>query len=188
MENAARRFSGSDRRRKSGPRHACGKLIQRSPQEREADIRSVVIQQPHRFGSADVERATLIGRLVTPDPVTNAPPAVQVDGVTSRQLYGLAERFLKNYGRYQAALASRRPLAVTGGGVQRPDPDPVAEQKAIDRWAFVCRALRVHGDRVEKAMIYAVIDAPPDVKQETLAAWIALSLPLGFRALAEAYS
>jgi hypothetical protein len=188
MHSAARRFSGSDRRRKSGPRHACGKLIQRSPQEREADIRSVVLQQSHRFGSADVERATLIGRLVTRDPETKAPPAVQVDGHTPRQLYDLAEKLIRDHGRYQAALASRRPLAVTGGGVQRPDPDPVAEQKAIDRWAFICCCLRVHGERVEKAMLYAVLDAPPDRDQRTVSPAIILSLPLGFRALAEAYS
>lgn len=181
--SARRTISGANRARKSGPRHPCGKLVQRSTQEREADIIALVLKQPHRNGSLDQKTATLIGRLVSVKPV-----AVSVEGFTPRQLYDLAERFLRDYQRFQAALASRHPLAVTGGGALPPEPDPVAEQRAVDQWAFVCRCLRVHGERIERAMIAAVVDAAPDMDQRILAPWIVLSLPLGFRALAEAYS
>lgn len=188
MTLAARKtFSGSTQRRKTGPRHPCGKLVQPTREEREADIRGVVIDQRHRFGAVDPNdpmAGTLIGRLLG----GVRPAAVTVEGMTGADLHVLAQRFQDTYRRYQAALASRRAYAVTGGGALRPEPDPVAEQRAIDAWAHVCRCLRVHSERVEKAMIAAVIDASPDMDQRTLAPWIILSLPLGFRALGEAYS
>jgi len=190
MYSARKTVSGAGRPRKSGPRQPNGRLVQPTKTQTEAEVVELALWQPHRQGNRDQRLQSLIGRLVLGNAlaIPPIPAAVVVDGLTADQLYDLAEKFQRDYQRCQAALASRRPLAVTGGGVQRPDPDPVREQKAIETWAGVSRALRVHGDRVEKAMQFLIIDAAPDYDQRVVAPWIILSAPLGFRALAEWYS
>jgi len=190
MYSVRKTVSGAGRPRKVGPRQPNGRLVQPTRTETEAEVVSLAARQPHRQGSRDQRLATLIGRLVAGNPVASPPiePAVTVAKLTADDLYQISEKLVRDYRRYQAALASRRPLAVTGGAVQRPDPDPVSEQKAIDHWAFLMRCLRCHGERVEKAAMFAIIDAPPDMPAEALAPWIKLSLPLAFQALNEAYS
>lgn len=179
--STARKTISPVRTRRPGPREPNGQLRRIPLKQATAEIIAIARHQPHRKGSTDPRLSALIGRLVVAE--APAKPVVQVEGFTQQDLYDLAQKFLAFYGRYQAALASRRPLAVTGGGALRPDPDPVAEQRAIDAWASVSRALRDAGERVEKAAHAAIIDAAPEADQRTMAAWVTLSLPEAFRVL-----
>lgn len=182
-------FSGNNgkrggRPRKDGPRDAAGRLKRLSEAELARAIQATVIAQPHRRGSDDPRRHWPIGRLILDGKVGHSSLSADV-------LERAAQRYASDYARLQRALASRRPLAVTGGKVLRPE-DIEAEQKESDAarkaWADVSRELRhAGGERVEKACQFAILDALPDMAEDTLAAWVVLSLPLGLKVLSDFY-
>jgi hypothetical protein len=178
-------ISGSGRPRKAGPRHPCGKLVQARPAEREADNIVVALRQPHRRDAPvprDPHLCTLIGQLVERGEVVSKLP--------KNLLHDAAKRYAADYARYQRALLSRRPLAVTGGAVLRAedaDAEARAYRSACDTFAAAGRALRAAGERVEKAAHAAILDAAPETPSATLAPWIKLSLPAALAALVEHY-
>lgn len=177
--------SGAGRPRKAGPRHPCGKLIQPKPVEKEAEVIAFVLQQPHRRDAPvphDPHLVTLIGRLIEGGELLSSLP--------KNILHDASKRFAADYGRYQRALLSRRPLAVTGGRVLRAEDAEADEREyrsACEAFAAAGRALRAAGDRVEKAADAAILHAAPEALSSTLAPWIKLSLPAGLAALVEHY-
>lgn len=176
-------FSGPGRPRKEGPRQPNGQLRRPPPNQQSADIIALVLDQPHRRGSRDQRRSTLIGRLVLDG-------IVRHDRIHRDQLIEAADRFAADYARFQRAVASRRPLAVTGGKVLVPD-DPERDEReyraAGEAWASVRRALRDAGERAEKAAHAAILDAAPEAEARSMAPWVVLSLPAALAALALYY-
>lgn len=73
-----------------------------------------------------------------------------VIGINASVLYDAAGRFAKSYGAYQAAVASRRPMAVTGGSIGAPE-DVDATQDAIDRYTRASSVLQRAGHPIRQA-------------------------------------
>jgi hypothetical protein len=184
-------FSG--RPRKSGPREPNGKPQRRPKQEIEADVIAIALAQPHRRGDRDQRRSTFIGRALLDG-------LIRCGDLEPSTLVLACDHYQRDYDRWRGAVESRRPLAVTGGRPQRPEPKTPEEwEKAAEEyrsaaaaWAAVNRSLRDCGVRTEQAMAEAILFAPPDASHETglapwLAPWIILELRAGVAQLVKHY-
>jgi hypothetical protein len=181
-----RTFSGRGRPRKAGAREANGQLQRQSRPETRAEIIAVAVAQPHRRGSDDPRRRWPIGRLILDG-------KVRLDGerLPPSRAEETANRYAADYRRYQRALASKRVFAVGSGGSGE-DMTPRQVEAAIDAWLAAGRALRhdlghIVGERVEAALSAAILHAPPDHDERSLAPWIVLSLGDGLMTLGEHY-
>jgi hypothetical protein len=149
-----------------------------------AEIKSVVLFQPHRRGAAEPlawDRVTVIGRLILDGQVRHSAhsPATLLEA---------ARRYRADWDYYQSKrLASRRPLAVTEGRTIWDNPEREAEERlqAERRWGNASRALRDCGERVEKAMQFAILDDQPEGWSPPF--WLVHSLPIGLAALVALY-
>lgn len=102
-----------------------------------------VLAQHHRAGKLSEWRGTTVGRLLE-------DAGYIVHGVSRKALYEAADRFAKTHAAWQAALASRRPMAVTSGGTNAPE-DPEASQRAVEQYERVGRVLQQQGHPIRQA-------------------------------------
>jgi hypothetical protein len=183
--------SRAGRKRKIGLRHPSDQLVQPTPKQQAAEVLSFVAAQRARHGEeikalgTPRARGTLVGRLLESGQARHSRYSPET-------LYRAAERYLGQYEAFQAAVASKRPLAVRGGGPATiAVVDPVAEEKrhtaAVNAWTDTCRSLRAVGEPTEKAVDTVVLHAEPDRDVRSLSFYVIHNLPLGLGALCAHY-
>ena len=107
------------------------------------DPRRTVLAQHHRAGCLSEWRGTAIGRILEDD-------RDLTKGVSKKALYEAANRFAQCYADWQAAVASRRPMAVTSGGTNAPE-DIDRTLSAIERYERVGTVLQQQGHAIRQA-------------------------------------
>lgn len=167
-------MSKAGRKRKpSAPRTKSGQ-ISRAGQK---DPRAVVLAQPHRAGRLSEWRGTVAGRFLEDDRTLTA-------GLSRKALFDAANRFAKHYAAWQAAMASRRPLAVTTGATPGQE-DEERTRKAVETYERANTVLQQQGHAVRQAT-HAIIC---DYRDESyvMPFHVAYSLTQGLKVLAEHY-
>jgi hypothetical protein len=139
MAKAGRKRKPSVTRTKSGQISRAGK-----------DPRMTVLAQPHRAGRLSEWRGTTVGRFLEDDRILTR-------GLSCKALYDAADRFAKHYAGWQAAMASRRPLAVTAGSSLAPENVERAV-KAIEAYERANTALQQQGHAIRQATHAMVCD------------------------------
>lgn len=176
IETAGRKtFSGTGRKSLlPKPRQPNG----RHRAESVGEIKGVVLNQPHRKGDIAWDRATAIGRLILDGTVKH-------NSHTADILIRAANMYAQAFAGYRWALDSRRPL--TTGGTPRiygtAEDEAEAVNAALRKWADVDRAVRECGTMIEKAMQFAILDAPGE--DWTAPFWVVHSLPRGLKAVVD---
>lgn len=127
------------RKRKNGVARTPSGQISRAGK----DPRTVVLQQRHRAGSLSQARSSAAGRFLSDDASLTA-------GASRTTLLDAANRFAQAYGNWQAAVASRRPMAVTSGGSNAPE-DVEKTQRAIERYERANTVLQRAGHAIRQA-------------------------------------
>jgi len=161
------------KRKPSAPRTKSGQ-ISRAGQK---DPRAVVLAQPHRAGRLSEWRGTVVGRFLEEDRTLTV-------GFSRKVLFDAANRFAKHYAAWQAALASRRPLAITTGSAMGQEDEERA-RKAVETYERANTALQRQGHAVRQAT-HAIIC---DYRDESyvMPFHVAYSLTQGLKVLAEHY-
>jgi hypothetical protein len=171
-----------------------------------AEIKAVVLRQPHRKGSDEWGRSTAIGRLLADGlvkPLDAQPPRIALDA---------AHRYLQAFNGYRWAITSRRPWAGTTPASTRmhvatyapeqgelveaaparrtfgSDADEVeAVERALAYWSDVERAVRdkvpdkKQAEQINKALQFAVLDEPSEDWRAPF--WVCHYLPQGLKVL-----
>lgn len=167
-------MSKAGRKRKStAPRTPSGQ-ISRAGQK---DPRMTVLAQSHRAGRLSEWRGTVVGRFLEDDRLHTA-------GLSKKALFDAASRFAKHYAAWQAAVASRRPMAVTAGVTSGPE-DADRTLRAIERYERANGELQRAGHATRQAT-HAIIC---DHRDETyvMPFHVAYHLVQGLKVLAEHY-
>ncbi len=130
---------------KAGRKRKQGVLRTNSGQASRAgkDPRMTALAQHHRAGKLSEWRGTTIGRLLEDDRSI-------ISGVSRKALYEAASRFAQCYASWQAAMASRRPMAVTSGSTNAPE-DEDRSIKAVEQYERVNRELQRCGHAIRQA-------------------------------------
>jgi hypothetical protein len=198
------------------PRREPSGRLQRPKQRRvseTAQVISIALNQPHRRGRelpADWKLSTHVGRLIADGRVK----VKRGDGseIAPHVLYDAANRFLGAFRGEQWARSSKRPFVGTTpastrmhvavyvpdeGELVEPNPakrfyateedERIAMCRSIDQWAIVSRVVRDCGERVNDAMIKAIIDGDTAQEDWIIPFWIVYSLPAGLAALVDYY-
>jgi hypothetical protein len=162
------------KKRKQGVLRTPSGQISRAGQK---DPRMTVLAQPHRAGKLSEWRGSVVGRFLEDD-------RVLVIGLSRKTLFDAANRFAKQYHAWQAAMASRRPLAVTGGASLAPE-DIDRAVKAVEAYERVNTALQQQGHAIRQAT-HAILC---DYRDESyvMPFHIGYHLVEGLKALAEHY-
>lgn len=142
-----------------------------------ADPRAVVLAQPHRAGRVSEWRGTVVGRFLEDD-------RTHLMGASRKVLHDAADRLLKAHVAYQAAIASRRPLAVTGGVSQGPE-DIERTLRAEAAYTAVSSALAREGEPIRQATLTIICDYRDE--SYVMPFHVAYHLTAGLKALAEHY-
>ena len=153
------------RPRKSGPRYESGRLVQPTKSEREANVKNVVLMQPHRKGDESQMRENAIGRMILDCWDKDWWPDKQDQPQWSRQdLYTAAMAYSDAWASVQGYMASGRPLANstrTGGVDARTDEELADDRaKAERRWSDMAKAIGSHESIYRKAADHVIIDNP----------------------------
>lgn len=161
------------KRKPSAPRTKSGQ-ISRAGQK---DPRAIVLAQPHRAGRLSEWRGTVVGRFLEDDRTLTV-------GLSRKVLFDAANRFAKHYAAWQAAMASRRPLAVTTGATPGQE-DEERTRKAVETYERANTVLQQQGHAVRQAT-HAIIC---DYRDESyvMPFHVAYSLTQGLMVLAEHY-
>lgn len=101
------------------------------------------LAQHHRAGKLSEWRGTTIGRLLEDD-------SHIARGISRKALYEAANRFAQSYAAWQAAMASRRPMAVTAGSTNAPE-DEERSVKAVEQYERVNGVLQRLGHAIRQA-------------------------------------
>lgn len=184
-------FSGTGRTRRVGAREPNGRLQRQPRAEQAADILSFVARQPNRPAAGDIrlglplDTETPVLRLIYSGKVSHPD-------IARAELREAAERLSRDYGSYQAAIGSRRPLAVLmGSGGISADRDEQAEidrhRRAVATWTAISRALRDAGVIAEEAARLGILDQAPDFDERLFAPRIVIGLSLALVALVGHY-
>lgn len=107
------------------------------------DPRMTALAQQHRAGRVSEWRGTTVGRLLEDE-------SGIASGISRRGLYEAANRFAQSHAAWQAALASRRPMAVTSGGTNAPE-DIERSQRAIEQYERTGGVLQRLGHAIRQA-------------------------------------
>lgn len=107
------------------------------------DPRAVALQQRHRAGSLSQARSSTVGRFLSDDVSLTAK-------ASKATLLDAANRFLRLYANWQAAVASRRPMAVTSGGGNAPEEIEQTLQ-TIERYERANTVLQRAGHAIRQA-------------------------------------
>lgn len=167
MAKAGRKRKASSVRTPSGQ-------ISRAKQQ---DPRMTVLAQPHRAGRLSEWRGTTVGRFLEDD-------RLHTRHLSKKTLLDAANRFAKHYAGWQAAVASRRPMAVTAGRSAGPE-DTDRTLKAVEAYEKANRALQHCGHAVRQAT-HAIICDHRD-ESYVMPFHIAYHLTEGLKALCEHY-
>lgn len=103
------------------------------------------LAQQHRAGRLSEWRGTTVGRLLEDD-------RYHTSGASRDALHRAAVRLSEIHSGYQAALASRRPMAVTSGGSNAPEDEDRA-RNAIVQFERVNTVLQRAGQPVRQAVL-----------------------------------
>ena len=109
------------------------------------DPRMTALAQHHRAGRLSEWRGTTVGRLLEDDRHIIA-------NVSRKALYEAANRLANAYASWQAAMASRRPMAVTSGGSNAPE-DAERSMRAIEQFERVNTILQRAGHPIRQATL-----------------------------------
>lgn len=129
------------RKRKQGVSRTKSGQISRAGQ----DPRMTALAQQHRAGRLSEWRGTTVGRLLEDD-------RYHTGGVSRDALHRAAVRLCEIHAAWQAALASRRPMAVTGGGIGTPE-DEDRTMRAIEQYERVNSELQRAGQPIRQATL-----------------------------------
>lgn len=132
--------SRTGRKRKPVPRTKSGQ-----PSRAGKDPRAVALAQHHRAGRLSEWRGTTVGRMLEDD-------RYHTSGASRDALHRAAVRLCELHAGYQAALASRRPMAVTSGGSGAPE-DEARTQRAIEAFTRANTALQQAGQPIRQATL-----------------------------------
>ena len=141
------------------------------------DPRMTVLAQHHRAGRLSEWRGTVVGRFLEDDRTLTR-------GLSCNTLYEAADRFAKAYNGWQAAKASRRPLAVTSGVSLAPE-DIERSIKAVERYERANTALQQQGHAIRQATHAIVCDYRDE--SYVMPFHVAFHLVEGLKALADHY-
>lgn len=141
------------------------------------DPRAVVLAQPHRAGRVSEWRGTVVGRFLEDD-------RTLLRDISRKTLHEAADRLCKAHVAYQAAMASRRPLAVTGGASQGPE-DEDRTRRAIDAYERAQTALTQAGEPIRQATLTIICDYRDE--NYVMPFHVAFHLVEGLKALADHY-
>jgi len=172
-----RTFSGAGRPRSPGPREPSGRLQRPSKEETEAEIKALVLAQPHRQGDTRQGRRWAIGRLILDGKVS-------VRDVSPEALERAAESYAYAYSQLRWIMDSKRPWLKPSGPLP-PEPTLEDRERVEKAWGDVNSALRGAGVPAHRAAEYVILDDPSD--ERVLASWIILSLPDALLALVRHY-
>ena len=139
MSKAGRKRKPGVKRTPSGQPSRAGK-----------DPRATVLAQPHRAGRLSEWRGTTVGRLLEDD-------RYHTSGASRDALHRAAVRLSEIHASYQAALASRRPMAVTSGGSGAPE-DEERSRNAIVQFERVNTVLQRAGQPTRQAVLVLVTE------------------------------
>ena len=132
---------------KAGRKRVQGKVRTKSGAISRAgqDPRATVLAQPHRIGRLSEWRGTTMGRLLEDD-------STHAMGLSRKALYESANRLAQGYANWQAAMASRRPMAVTSGGSNAPD-DEERTIRAVRQYEAMNTVLQRAGHAIRQATL-----------------------------------
>jgi len=139
------------------------------------DPRAVVLAQHHRAGKLSEWRGTAAGRLLEDD-------TVLTKRLSRDALHRAAVRLADIYDAYQKAIASRRPMAVTGGGSNAPE-DEERTIRAIEAYTRVNTVLTQQGPAIRQATLTLCTEHHEETWQPPF--WLAYNAVAGLRVLAE---
>lgn len=109
------------------------------------DPRMTALAQHHRAGKLSEWRGTTVGRLLEDD-------RYHTSGASRKALYEAANRLANCYAAWQAAMASRRPMAVTSGGTNAPEDEDRA-RNAVVQFERVNTVLQRSGHATRQATL-----------------------------------
>lgn len=133
--------SKAGRKRKSGVMRTNSGAISRAGK----DPRMTALAQHHRAGKLSEWRGTTVGRLLEDD-------RYHTSGASRKALYESASRLANMYASWQAAMASRRPMAVTSGGSNAPE-DQERAIRAVEQYERVNTVLQRSGHAIRQATL-----------------------------------
>lgn len=139
------------------------------------DPRAVVLAQHHRAGRLSEWRGTTVGRLLEDD-------TTHTKGLSRDALHRAAVRLSEMHAAWQAAIASRRPMAVTGGGSNAPE-DEERTIRAIEAYTRVNTVLTQQGQAIRQATLMLCTEHHEETWQPPF--WLAYNAVAGLRVLAE---
>lgn len=175
------KFSGKQKLLVPLRREPNGRRQRLAKPAREADIRAVVLGQPHRKGDdpkrPDTLRATPIGRLIV-------DRQVRVQGLSTDSLAKVVGRYNDARRNMQRVDDAKRPFAVAGGGAEPEDLAPEKKRRYKADWEALEAVLLDCGAMVHRAIVFALEDASPCADERAFPVWVLRSLPVGLAALA----
>jgi hypothetical protein len=118
------------------------------------DPRATVLAQHHRMGRLSEWRGTTAGRLLEDD-------STHTIGLSRKALYESANRLAQGYANWQAAMASRRPMAVTSGGSNAPE-DEERTIRAIRQFEAMNTVLQRAGHAIRQATLDLCCEHHPE--------------------------
>lgn len=162
------------RKRKPNVKRTPSGAISRAGQ----DPRMTALAQHHRAGKLSEWRGTTVGRLLEDD-------RTAITHKLSRDaLHRAAVRLSEMHAAWQAALASRRPLAVTAGGSNAPENEE-RTRNAIEAYERVNTVLQRAGQPIRQATLTVVTEHHEESWQPPY--WLALYAVEGLKLVAEHY-
>lgn len=132
-------MSRAGKKRKPGVQRTPSGQISRAGK----DPRMTALAQHHRAGRLSEWRGTTVGRLLEDGGHLTA-------GLSKKALYEAATRFAQTHAAWQAAVASRRPMAVTSGWTGAPE-DIEQSRRAVEQYERVNSALQRQGHAIRQA-------------------------------------
>lgn len=139
------------------------------------DPRMVALAQHHRNGRLSEWRGTTVGRLLEDD-------STHTKGLSRDALHRAAVRLSEMHTAYQAAIASRRPMAVTSGGSGGPE-DEERTIRAIEAYTRANTVLQQAGQAIRQATLTLVTEHHPEDWNPPF--WLAYNAVAGLKVLAE---
>lgn len=171
---AKRRKPKSPSLPRGGKREGAGRPKSEATIERERDVKSVALAQPHRRGMALEWLAEPVGRIL-------ASSGTLTSKISRSALYDSANRFAESYSAWQGVASSSRPFANSSAG----GDGEIETDRALyytRRWMTAWAALRSAGERQEKAVFAAVIE--PQAEDWRPPFWIVYGCIEGLKVLA----
>ena len=135
----------------------------------------VALAQHHRAGKLSEWRGTTVGRFLEDD-------ATHTKGLSRDALHRAAVRLSEMHAAWQAAIASRRPMAVTSGGSNAPE-DEERTARAIEAYTRVNTVLQRAGQPTRQAVLVLVTEHHEESWKPPF--WFAYLAVEGLKLLAE---